>query len=129
MSSPYHPNSNPTTSTVPVKPNDNRISGSRVREACAKYSAIATVYFPSSIINGRPAGLSEFPHMVGLGYPRQADDLYDFDCGGSLIADRWVVTAGHCIKDRRKPLIVRMGKITLYDDEDGAEAIDRNIVV
>lgn len=52
----------PTPSTIPDVP--NKISGSRIAAACEKYSKYATVYFPSSIINGRPAGLSEFPHMV-----------------------------------------------------------------
>lgn len=122
----------PTPSTVPVTvpviPNENKFSGSRIFSACAKYAALATPYFPSSIINGRPAGLSEFPHMVALGY-RNSDNEYDFDCGGTLIADNWVVTAAHCIKDSRKPLIVRMGKVTLHNDDDGVEAVDRNISV
>lgn len=54
----------PTPSTVPDVPNQNKISGSKIAAACEKYSKHATVYFPSSIINGSPAGLSEFPHMV-----------------------------------------------------------------
>lgn len=72
--------------------------------------SFATELFEFSIINGENAAPTEFPHMVALGYPNNKNG-YDFDCGASLIADRWLVTAAHCIKDRRKPVIARMGKV------------------
>lgn len=84
--------------------------GAKIKAACTKYSSIATVYFPSSIINGSPASLTEFPHVVALGYPNENNE-FDFNCGGSLIAEQWIVTAAHCIKDRLRPTIVRMGKV------------------
>lgn len=100
----------PTPPTIPLVTNQNKFSGSKISESCTKYAALSTPYFPSSIINGKPAGLTEFPHVVALGYARE--DVYDFDCGGTLIADNWIVTAAHCIKDRRKPVIVRLGKVS-----------------
>lgn len=63
-----------------------------------------------SIINGETALPTEFPHMVALGYANDKND-YDFDCGASLIADHWLVTAAHCVRDRRKPVLARMGSV------------------
>lgn len=44
------------------------------------------------IINGEEAGLFDFPWMALLGY---SDGQWQ--CGGSLIHKRYVLTAGHCV--------------------------------
>lgn len=64
------------------------------------------------IVNGTPANLTQFPHMAALGYVRPDDsDDFDFDCGASLIADRWLLTAAHCITENHTPVMARLGKV------------------
>lgn len=103
----------PTPPTIPTITIPNKFSGSKAAAACKKYLDAATPYSNWNIINGIPVGQGEYPHMVALGYRNRDSTEYDFDCGGSLIAEQWVVTAAHCIKDRRQPVMIRMGKVCL----------------
>lgn len=44
------------------------------------------------IVGGKPTDPNEFPWMVRLSYFNR------FYCGGTLINDRYVLTAAHCVK-------------------------------
>ncbi|KAK7604280.1 hypothetical protein V9T40_004553 [Parthenolecanium corni] len=44
------------------------------------------------IVGGKPSGPHEFPWMVRLSYFNR------FYCGGTLVNDKYVVTAAHCVK-------------------------------
>ncbi|XP_067619735.1 serine protease 7 [Eurosta solidaginis] len=55
------------------------------------------VTISNKIYNGMDTDLNEFPWLVLLEYKRPSD-TFSTNCGGSLINNRYVVTAAHCLK-------------------------------
>src|SRR5271155_3558513 len=83
---------------------------------------------PSSVISerivgGDPTSQSEWPWQNAL-YFRGPDGHQYFDCGGSLIAPNWVLTAAHCFAGTRKPedwtVVTNIAKISADGIPEGS---------
>lgn len=78
------------------------------------------------VLGGSPAGPGEFPFMAALGY--EVEGAIRYSCGGTLVSDRFVLTAAHCIRSQiGLPILVRLGDLNLKRDDDGAKPVDYNI--
>lgn len=49
------------------------------------------------IVGGEKAIKHEFPHFALIGY--EENDQRVFKCGGSIISERFILTAAHCAND------------------------------
>ncbi len=83
---------------------------------------------PSSIVSerivgGDPTSQNEWPWQNAL-YFRGPDGHQYFDCGGSLIAPNWVLTAAHCFAGTRKPedwtVVTNIAKISADGIPEGS---------
>ena len=69
------------------------------------------------IVNGNEAPINKYPWMAAVMYINENGDLEQF-CGGSIISDRFILTAAHCIYPEDETY-VRLGD---HDYEQEGEA-------
>ncbi|XP_055589993.1 polyserase-2-like [Uranotaenia lowii] len=74
--------------------------------------------YQTAVFGGVKANETEFPHMAVLGWSDEAGQV-QWQCGGSLITKRFVLTAAHCVQNGGiSPDVVRLGDVNLASTED-----------
>ncbi|CAG9834814.1 unnamed protein product [Diabrotica balteata] len=83
-------------------------------------------YYPKKdvgifVTGGTKSLPKQYPHMALIGFG--PEDTKEWLCGGSLISDRFVLTAAHCLESREygKAKWVRLGDLDISSDKDEAD--------
>lgn len=89
---------------------------------------------PLQVINGADVPVGEQPWVVGILQATVEDDYLAQFCGGTLIAEHWVLTAAHCTFDESgnpftpEGIQVLVGRRTLRNSSSGTRvAVDQII--
>lgn len=73
------------------------------------------------VVGGIKTEAKEFPHMALLGFG--PEDNISWRCGGTLISDKFVMTAAHCVytSDMGEVSFVRLGDLDITTETDDAQ--------
>jgi transmembrane serine protease 3 len=122
------------TKAPPRVPNDQRISVKKCEEyknlmfdelppftLQSKIKIVGCSSRRARIVGGQTTKTGEFSHMAAIGYGDFNEIM--FACGGSLISEKFVLTAAHCLgRKSNPPVLVRLGDQNLKSEDDGAQS-------
>ncbi|XP_055378830.1 serine protease 7 isoform X2 [Condylostylus longicornis] len=83
----------------PVSQNQPRLRSNGNSATLPKPPLCGNEGISPKIYGGSDASLEEFPWMALLIYTKPSTGQMSMNCGGSLINDRYVLTAAHCLKE------------------------------
>ncbi|OHV26736.1 serine protease [Rhizobium sp. RMa-01] len=112
-----------------VKPLDERILSDKqfLSKPFEFRNAVASFVLKKSpkIVGGMAAASGQFPWAVSLGVAWIDDRFKAHFCGGSIISDRWILTAAHCVKGlTNSDIIVTSGSTLLDSTARSSEVAD-----
>ncbi|MFZ9848122.1 MAG: S1 family serine peptidase, partial [Flavobacteriales bacterium] len=78
-----------------------------------------SMFGQTKIVGGQNSDISQFPYQVSL---QSTEDSSHF-CGGSIIADDWIITAAHCLVNNTAADIQIMAGVSNQSDIINAQVI------
>lgn len=123
---------NSSSTTEALASGSLRVSAIKCREYTQNYTSQTITEsqmsnFNTDVIGGVSSSPGEFPHMAALGYEDADDaDILYFFCGGSLISERYILTAAHCFL-RNSAEFARLGEYDITSAADNNNVADFDI--
>lgn len=112
----------PSPPNQPNPPNQSNAARLNFNQMCG-----VQLHTENKIVNGHEAMLGDWPWIAALGYRNNRNPGPEWYCGSTLINNRYVITAAHCILETPPWILylVRLGDLHLDDRvNDGATPVD-----
>ena len=79
----------------------------------------------SRIVGGAEATKGEFPHQVSLQWGIPPISSFKHFCGGTIINNKWILTAGHCVLavPSYGSFVVKAGKHSIIATESTEQTV------